>query len=176
MGRKSSIHRLDPRIREAVDAAIRENRATVDEIAVLIHAMGGDASRSAVGRYKHSAELQMQRYREAQQVAAVWLKRFDDDPDSDVARLLPEMLRSVAFQQLADADEDTKASELSLLARAVRDAASAAKMSTDQVLRVRKEMGSTLARKVGEAEAKPGGPGPMTAERLKDIIREAYGV
>ena len=47
---RSSIARLPPELREAVDAAIADG-ATIDEIAALIRGEGGACSRSAVGRY-----------------------------------------------------------------------------------------------------------------------------
>ena len=47
---RSSIARLPPELREAVDAAIADG-ATIDEIADLIRGEGGACSRSAVGRY-----------------------------------------------------------------------------------------------------------------------------
>ena len=47
---RSSIARLPPTLREAVDAAIADG-ATIDEITALIRGEGGACSRSAVGRY-----------------------------------------------------------------------------------------------------------------------------
>ena len=47
---RSSIARLPPELREAVDTAIADG-ATIDEIADLIRGEGGACSRSAVGRY-----------------------------------------------------------------------------------------------------------------------------
>ncbi len=47
---RSSIARLPPELREAVDAAIADG-ATIDEITDLIRGEGGACSRSAVGRY-----------------------------------------------------------------------------------------------------------------------------
>ena len=47
---RSSVARLPPELREAVDAAIADG-ATIDEIADLIRGEGGACSRSAVGRY-----------------------------------------------------------------------------------------------------------------------------
>ena len=47
---RSSVARLPPALREAVDAAIADG-ATIDEITARIRAEGGACSRSAVGRY-----------------------------------------------------------------------------------------------------------------------------
>ena len=98
MGRKSSIQELEPKIREAVDSAIRDGRASIDDIVELIDDMGGEASRSAVGRYRKNAVDQMRRWQEAREISKVWVGKLEEDPSSDVGRLISEMLKTVAFQ------------------------------------------------------------------------------
>ena len=90
MARRSSVAKLDPRIRESVDRAIRENRATIDDIVDKLDGiMGEDApSRSAVGRYVKGAREQMQRYREAQEMAKVWVGKLEDDMEQCADRRL----------------------------------------------------------------------------------------
>jgi hypothetical protein len=173
MGRKSAIRQLDPAIREAVDTAIREGRATIEAITTLIQGMGATVSRSAVGRYKLQAESQMQRYREAQEVAKVWIGRLEADPEGDVGRLLPEMLRAVAFQSLANLGEDGEAvdsKEIALLARAIKDAAGATKTSVE-VERLRREMRAALAKVEQAVDQSARDPAA-----LKRAIAEAYGL
>lgn len=172
-GRKSSVVTMDPAIREAVDAAIREGRATISDIVALIRELGGSVSKSAVGRYKQQAESQMQRYREAQEVAKVWIGRLEADPDGDVGRLLPEMLRAVAFQSLANLGDDGEpvdSKEIALLARAIKDAAGATKTSVE-VERLRREMRAALAKVESAVEQSSRDPAA-----LKKAIAEAYGL
>jgi hypothetical protein len=173
MGRKSAIKQLDPAIREAADAAIREGRATIEEITALINSMGGQVSKSAVGRYKQQAEAQMARYREAQEVAKVWIGRLEADPEGDVGRLLPEMLRAVAFQSLSvlgDDGEPVDSKEIALLARAIKDAAGATKTSVE-VERLRREMRAALAKVESAVEQSARDPAA-----LKQAIAAAYGL
>ena len=173
MGRKSSITRMDPRIRDAVDGAIRDGRATIAEIVAIVNGMGGKISLSAMGRYKQAAEGQMQRYREAQEVAKVWIGRLEADPDGDVGRLLPEMLRAVAFQSLSTLGDDGEAvdsKEIALLARAIKDAAGATKTSVE-VERLRREMRAALAKVESAVEQSSRDPAA-----LKKAIAEAYGL
>jgi hypothetical protein len=171
MGRKSSIKRLDPRVREAVDAAIREGRATIDDIVAIVAAMGGQASRSAVGRYKQQAEAQMQRYREAQEVAKVWIGKLQADPEGDVGRLLAEMLRTTAFQTLGDMEAATPG-DVMFLAKALKDLASADKLTAERIIKVRQEMAKDAADKAA-AVAKSKGLSKDTVEELR---REILGV
>lgn len=177
MPRKSSITRLDPRIREAVDAAIREGRLTIDELVDLVKQHGAPISKSAMGRYRQTAEAQMARYREAQEVAKVWIGKLEADPNGDVGRLLPEMLRMVAFQQLADLDEDAEVSakDLALLARAVKDAAGATKTSVE-VERLRRQiLDAAKAVETVENEVRSG-KRVLDADTLKRIREEIYGI
>lgn len=173
MGRKSNISRMDPHIRESVDSAIRDGRATIAEIVALVNSMGGVTSMTAMGRYKQQAESQMQRYREAQEVAKVWIGRLEADPEGDVGRLLPEMLRAVAFQSLANLGEDGEpvdSKEIALLARAIKDAAGATKTSVE-VERLRREMRAALAKVESAVEQSSRDPAA-----LKKAIAEAYGL
>lgn len=138
MARQSTIKRMDPRIREAVDAAIRDGRATIDDIVAIIHGLGGDVSRSTVGRYKQRAETQMQKYREAQEVAKVWIGKLQQEPDGDVGRLLSEMLRTVAFQSIGDLDSATP-QDIMFLGKALQSLAGADKITAERILKVRAE-------------------------------------
>lgn len=166
MSRKSSIKQLDPRIKAEVDSAIREDRATIDDIVAIIHALGGDASRSAVGRYKQKAEAQMARYREAQEVAKVWIGKLQTDPEGDVGRLLAEMLRTTAFQTMGDIDEATP-QDIMFLGKALKDLASADKLTADRIMVVRREAAKEAAA-VAVKEAKGAG----LSDEAADLIRK----
>lgn len=141
MANKSSISKLPKKIREAVDLAVREDRATIDEIVALINDMGADVSRSAVGRYVKSANEKMEQYRKAQAVAKTWIGKLEEDPEGDVGRLLSEMLRTVAFQTISsmDGSEEKIAMDIMLLAKAIKDLSGADKVTMERALRIRQE-------------------------------------
>lgn len=165
MARKSSIKQLDPRIRTAVDSAIREDRATIEDIVAIIRELGGSASPSAVGRYKKKAEEQMKRYREAQEVAKVWIGKLQTDPEGDVGRLLAEMLRTTAFSTLGDLDEASP-QDIMFLGKALKDLASADKLTADRIMVVRREAAKEAAA-VAVKEAKGAG----LSDEAADLIR-----
>jgi hypothetical protein len=168
MSRKSSIKQLDPRIKAEVDAAIREDRATIDDIVAIVHALGGDASRSAVGRYKQRAEEQMKRYREAQEVAKVWIGKLQTDPEGDVGRLLAEMLRTTAFQTIGDLDAGTP-QDIMFLGKALKDLASADTLTANRIMVVRREAAKEAA-VVAVKEAKGAGLSDEAAEMIRKKI------
>lgn len=170
-GRKNTVVRLDPRIRESVDSAIREGRATIDDIVAIVRAMGGEASRSAVGRYKQQAESQMQKYREAQEIAKVWIGKLATDPEGDVGRLLSEMLRTAAFQTMGDM-EAAAPMDLMLLAKALKDLAGADKLTAERILKVRTEAAKEAAEKVAAVGKAKG----LSKETVEELRREILGV
>lgn len=176
MGRKSSITRLDPRIREAVDGAIREGRATIEDIVFIIRDMGASISASAVGRYKARAEEQMKRYREAQEIAKVWVGKLQAEPEGDVGRLLSEMLRTTAFQTLGDIDAASP-QDLMFLGKALKDLAGAEKLTTDRILKVRQEAAKEAVDKVKAVEGEiKAGKRVLDMDALKRIREEIYGI
>lgn len=175
MTRRSSVARLDPRIREAVDAAIREDRATIAELVEMIAAAGGTASKSAVGRYKKGFEDSLRRYREAQEVAGRWVQQFRADADGDVSRLLAEMLKTLAFQTLADADE-ADGKELMFLARAVKDLASVDRIKAEAEAKARADVKAKVGAAIERLASEPATAGRIPAEALRRIRAEVYGI
>ena len=174
MGQKSSITRLDKRVRSEVDRLIREDAYTLDEILEHLQGLGGRASRSALGRYVKKARAQMDRYREAQEIAKVWVKKIEDDPEGDVGRLVGEMLRIVAFQMSGDLGDDksAKPADVMLLARAIKDLAAADKASTEREFKIRDRVLKEAAREAGEVVKGAG----LTQERVDELKTRILGL
>lgn len=140
MGRKSTVAELPEQLVDACNKLIRAGR-TIDDILAALTELGADVSRSAVGRYVKSARESMEKYRQAQEVAKVWVDKLEAEPSGDVGRLLPEMLRVVAFQtltQLGESDEGAGAMDVMLLAKALKDIAGTTKTNIDTELQLRK--------------------------------------
>lgn len=139
MVQKSTITKLDPRIRAEVDRLIREDGYTIDGLLEAIKALGGEASRSAVGRYAQNAEAQMERYRQAQEVAKVWIGKLTADPQGDVSRLLIEMCRTLAFQQIDKLSDSntTGAMDVMLISKALKDLAGTDKLTVERIEKIK---------------------------------------
>ncbi|MEX2524484.1 MAG: phage protein Gp27 family protein [Gammaproteobacteria bacterium] len=173
MPKASSVTQLDPAIREAVNRAIREERATIDQIVALIEDMGGEASRSAVGRYKKNAEEQMEIYREAQEVAKVWIGKLEEDPESDIGRLLSDLLRTVAYQTMGTMKGGkAKPAEVMYLAKALKEVASADKISTERELKIRQEVAKKAADKAETVGRQMG----LSADQQTNLKKELLGI
>jgi len=174
MAPRSSIE-LDPRVKEAADEAIRRG-GTVDQVLEALQQIGADVSRSAVGRYTKKARGAMERYREAQEVAKVWVEKFGADPNGDVSQLLPHMLRAVAFNQISIMGDETPGTDdgptsrdTALLAGAIKDLASAEKITAERIMKVRKEVAAKAA-DAGADVAKSRGLSPEAVAEIRSKI------
>lgn len=169
--RPSNITRLDPAIKQAVDTAVREGRATIDEIVALVEGLGGEASRSSVGRYVKNARERMEDYRQATQVAAVWVDKLGKEPEGDVGRMLLEMLRVVAFKTIGDLDTASP-EDLMFLGKALKDFAGADKLAVDKAINLRKLIAVEAARVASEVTktVKKAGLSDDTVELIRSKI------
>ena len=77
---RSSIARLPPTLREAVDAAIADG-ATIDEITALIRGEGGACSRSAVGRYAKDMRDLIRQQQETDRGIEMWVRALGERPE-----------------------------------------------------------------------------------------------
>jgi hypothetical protein len=176
MGGKSTIGRLPPAIKEAVDTAIREGRATIDEIVDVIRSMGGDASRSSVARYKKSQEEEMELYRAVRETAAVWATRMEEDPNGDISKLTQQLVTTLAFkvakEMAIEPDALARPMDVMLLSKSVESIARAQKTSLERELRLRKEITEQAAQLAEESVRKKG----LSAAAAADLRREILGI
>ena len=180
MARKSTVAQLPKELVEACNGLIRDGH-TIDDILAALRALGADVSRSAVGRYVKSARESMEKYRQAQEVAKVWVDKLEAEPSGDVGRLLPEMLRVVAFQTLTtmgESEQTVGAMDVMLLAKALKDIAGTQKTSIDTELLMRKVRAETQAKAdaaAAEVEAITRNAG-MSEELVSSIRARILGV
>lgn len=102
MAGKSSVDKLPPKARKAAERAARDPSATIHGAVRDVEAAGGKVSKSAMGRWLKNAREQLAEYREAQEVAGLWVKQLGEDPDGDVGVLLSEALKLLAGQVVGD--------------------------------------------------------------------------
>ena len=180
MGKSTLKTKLPPEILAEVDALIRANR-TIDEIVAKLRELGSaDISRSAVGRYKQTAEKQMENHRRAQEMARVWADRFGSEPQGDVGRLLTQVLSTVAFQTLGQIQEDSDGvvdpQDLYFLGKALKELEGARKTNVDREAKIREmviqEIREKAEKKLNAIEA----GGAKDPQQLLKEIRALYGI
>jgi len=173
MARKSTVAALPKELVDVCNGLIRDGH-TIEDILDALRALGAQVSRSAVGRYVKSARESLDKYRQAQEVAKVWVDKLEAEPQGDVGRLLPEMLRVAAFQTLAsmgESDQPAKAMDVMLLAKAIKDIAGTAKtvIEVEKQLRAMRAELETVAKDVAE-QARQAGMSGQTVEQIKGRI------
>ena len=115
---RSSVARLPPTLREAVDAAIADG-ATIDEITARIRAEGGACSRSAVGRYVKNMRDLIRQQQEADRANEAWVRALGARAQGRAGLILIETLRTLTLSTLADLsrrEEPVSTEELARLA------------------------------------------------------------
>lgn len=179
MGRKGTIAKLPPAIKAECDRLIRDGRATIDEIVDHLRTLGADVPRSTLGDYKKRMEERLARYREAQEVAGVWVAQLGEQPDSQTGQLLAELLKSVAFRTLADMQEQeagAEPEELMLLAKALKDMAGAQKTDLEFRQKLRAAFRAEMQDRARATEeeiaqvAKSAGLTEDAAARIREIV------
>lgn len=171
MARKAAIQQLPKDIQDQVHRLIRDGR-TVDQITAKLQELDAEVSRSSVGRYKQKYEASLKRYREAQEVAAVWVNKLGEDPKGDVGRLIAEMLKTVAFQTLADMGDQEAAPtpmDLHFIGRMIKDVEQAGKIAADRELQIKRKLTELEAEAASEGAA-GGGLDPATLERVRQHL------
>lgn len=177
MARASTIDRLPRELRELCARLIRDGN-TIHQITDKLNELDADVSKSAVGRHVKSAREQMRRYREAQEVAGQWVAQLGENPQGDVGALLAEMLKTVAFQTLAnygdaqDGEGDAKppkAMDIMLLAKAIRDLEATSKASIERREAIEKAAIERAAKKAGEVGKRRGLSDDTIAEIEKEL-------
>ena len=119
---RSSVARLPPTLREAVDAAIADG-ATIDEITALIRGEGGACSRSAVGRYVKNMRDLIRRQQETDRANEAWVRALGARTEGRAGLILIETLRTLTLSALADLsrrEEPVSTEELARLALVLR--------------------------------------------------------
>ena len=162
---RSSIARLPPELREAVDAAIADG-ATIDEIADLIRGEGGACSRSAVGRYVKNMRDLIRRQQETDRANEMWVRALGERAEGRAGLILIETLRTLTLSALADLsgrEEPVSTAELARLALILK------RIEGTDKLRIERERAAAK-----EAKAAAGaGQAPGQAPPRKGLSPEA---
>ena len=175
--RLSTIDYLPADVRAGLNEMIADGRASVDDLRAFIVDKGGSVSRSAVGRYKVRAERTMDEYRRAQQMAEVWKKDRDKDPDGALSMLLNEMVKTAAFQRLMamtpEQAEKADPKDLVFLSSAIKNISQSDKIGAERENLIRKRVLAEHQRKqeaaLSRAEKK-GEIDPALAQRAREIM------
>lgn len=179
MGRKSSIHKLEPDVRSHIERRLREDQFSLTElIDDLKQAFPEQAipSRSAIGRYRKSYEQVASRMKEQNEMARLLVSELGENPDERAGALMVQSISTLtthaAFQaQISDeVDVDT----VRHLARAAKDVLQARKLSHEERRAIEKAARDRLISEQREKLDELGRTGAISQEALATVIRAAY--
>lgn len=106
MAKTSSIKRLPPELRDALEAALQRG-CTISEVTDMVNDMGGDVSRSAVGRYAKGYQEIVEQMRHLATLTPM-LRDQTPEQELDESRLLSQIMRTFATQQLLELTAEGK--------------------------------------------------------------------
>jgi hypothetical protein len=175
---RSKVATLPRARRDELKRGYRDGHFTIDEALEWIRRKKPDAdiSRSGVYRYLARYRRTFERIQEAEQIAGRCMRELNEKPRGDVARLLTQMLSTLAMgtlhQQMDGATLDSK--ELFFLSTAIKNLASAEKTAVDRELMLRKQIAADLAKTVAPTLEKldAGGLSTDTAAAIRAAIAE----
>ena len=171
---RSSVARLPPELREAVDAAIADG-ATIDEITALIRGEGGACSRSAVGRYTKNVRGLIRQQQEADRANEAWVHALGERTEGRAGLILIETLRSLTLSTLADLsrrEEPVSTAELARLSLVLR------RIEGTDKLRLQREQAAAKAAAKAAGKAAPGagqapvrkGLSPEAVAAIREVV------
>ena len=166
---RSSVARLPPTLREAVDGAIADG-ATIDEITALIRGEGGACSRSAVGRYTKNMRDLIRQQQEADRAIEAWVRALGERPEGRAGLVLIETLRTLVLSAMADLsrrEEPVSTEELARLALVLR------RIEGTDKLRIERERAAAKAAKAapgaGQAPVRKG-LSPEAVAAIREVV------
>lgn len=166
MTRRARFDQLPDELKSEIGKLWRSRRFSLDDLVGKIRELGEDVSRSGLHRGLQRYEQVSERYRRAQDFAAHIMEKLGAKPDSDIGRLVSELIKTQAFDllaKLAEAGDDGQLLDpegLMMLGRMVRDVSTADRTSIetrkkirDQVAREAEAAVTAVAKEEGLSEA-----------------------
>lgn len=173
MAGRSSVEQLPDAVLAEVNAAIGRG-ATIDGIVELIRGLGGDASRSAVGRYTKGFHELARQQRDMRSVAEAFGREFGSADDHQ-GRMMVQLMTSITTRMLmphmtGEAEEELTALDVSRLAKAAKDTIGAAKIDVERERAIREEearRAKQAAANDAEAAGRAAGASEETLARIR---------
>ncbi|AVP97914.1 small terminase subunit [Ahniella affigens] len=182
MPRKSSIDRAPETLKKRIDAFMRKNNATLDQMReALAQEFGAEhvPSRSALHRYQQNFEEVAGRMREIDAASRTLVSELGEDIGERSAELLSHAVTTlVADQALRANQNDSKVTidEARKLAIAARHAIEAKKLSRTERQAIERDTRERMAAEQKAKLATMEKKGGIDAETLRKIREEVYGI
>jgi hypothetical protein len=178
MAQRDKISRLPAEVRRWLDRALADgNFGGYEQLADELKQRGYDVSRSGVHRYGQRLERRLAAIKASTEAARAIAEAAPDEADHRSAAVI-SLVQSEMFDLLLSLDESADmepAERVAALSRAARGIADLARASLGQKKHEAEIRRQAAADLVAAVEGEAGG-GAITPERLREIVRETYGV
>ena len=179
MGRKSTIHKLEPEVRSYIEKLLRADQLTLDEmIAELQQKFPCEEtpSRSSLHRYQKGFNEMTNSLREIETASRILVDELGDSVDDKSGALLAQAVTTLAARAAfkAHESEDITIKDISFLAKAAKEAMQARQLSFKERLEIEKAARDKLLREQKEKLDELGKTGEVPTEMLAKVIKAAY--
>ncbi|TCJ95948.1 uncharacterized protein DUF3486 [Volucribacter psittacicida] len=180
-GRASKIDLLPPNIKTQLAMMLRDKQFSQSEILAEINDLIRDCglpdsallSKTGLNRYANRMEQMASKIRNAREVAEIWTKQFGEAPQSDIGKLLMEMVKNIAFEtSIGMSENGTDAKDLALLASAVQRLEQAESLSFKREQAIRQETIKRAAEAVENAGKQMG----ANMDDVAKMVKAVYGI
>lgn len=180
-GRASKVDLLPPNIKTQLAMMLRDKQFSQAEILQEINDLIRDCglpdemqlSKTGLNRYANRMEQMASKIRNAREIAEIWTKQFGEAPQSDIGKLLMEIVKNLAFEtSIGMSEQGTDPKSLALLASAVQRLESAESLSHKREQAIRKEMAQLAADTAEKVVVQAG----LSAETVRTIKEQILGI
>ncbi|HDR1844050.1 TPA: DUF3486 family protein [Pasteurella multocida] len=181
-GRASKVDLLPPNIKTQLAMMLRDKQFSqaqiLEEINDLIRDCGLDESyqlsRTGLNRYANRMEKVGARIRQSREVAEVWVRQFGEMPQSDIGKMVIELVKHLAFEMSSQYAEKgiAEPKELAMLAVTVQRLEQAESLSHKREQAIRKEMAQLAAETAEKVVVQAG----LSADTVRTIKEQILGI
>ncbi len=181
MGRRSSIDKLPPEVRTAIERMVADDRMTLDEMRGRVAELFGveyTPARTPLWNFQQKFKVISDRMKESREIARGIVAEIGEKPDGDQGRAMVETLSALTIQLIKNAAsrEEIDLDEIRHLARIVKQTTEAGSKALQQAKEIEQAAREKLLREQDaklKAIAKEGG---LTAEQVDMFRRQILGV
>jgi len=177
MGRVSSINKLPENLRKDLIKLLSDPSVTQAEVTELINLQAGEAviSKSAVNRYAVRMQRQIEKTRQAREVADAYLEKMSGNTSNKLGKVVNQQIRLMAFDLVMQVEKLKEKEELdpkviidliSRISKGLKELEQAEKINADRSDSIRKEALADAVRVI-EAQSEDGGISKKTFDLIK---------
>jgi len=179
MGRKSSIDRAAPSVRQRIERFMRDNRMTLDEMRQALAGEFGEQdipSRSALHRYRANLAEMTGRMREIEAASAALVGELGEGAGEKAGALLAHAVTTLATHAAMgmQSRDDVTVEEIRKLARAAKDAIDTRRISLAERQAVERDAQARLVKEQRSKLESLGKSGSIDAQTLALVMKAAY--